>query len=100
MKIHSYTISIDYFATGEGRHVWTGILAAEDEDQARRRFRDAFPDDFTDGDGWRYFSLGLNIKEGIDTKQLWMLSQGMLKFLENTDPSLRHMFFRFDINHS
>ena len=65
----TYTCTIEYFATGEGLHVYIGIVRATSRLDAIKKFRKHFK--FFDAPRcWNYFKIGLEIKNGIDNNKL------------------------------
>ena len=51
-----FTVWLDYFATGEGRHIFATIAPAANADRARKQFAETFGS---------YWARGAEVAEGI-----------------------------------
>lgn len=68
-SLKTYTCTIEYFATGEGFRVYLGVIRATSRQQAIRDFRNHFKF-FNELRCWKYFRIGLEVKNGINRGQL------------------------------
>ena len=92
-----YTCVIEYFATGEGFHVYIGVVRASGRMQAIRLFRDHFKF-FNNPRGWNYFKKGMVVKSGLDKSVLNnYLSPSLISHIERT-PSFENMFFELNFH--
>jgi hypothetical protein len=60
---HGWTVVSDYFATGEGRHVYYLRSGARTEEEARDEFRTRFFKDASD-EHWNWMLIGLELHQG------------------------------------
>jgi hypothetical protein len=91
---------IEYFATGEGLHIWIGIFRADDEAAAKVIFRKAFPEDFSDKMYWDFISKGLQIKPGVNAVKhvSYLCSPDFLEGLVKSEECGPRLFFRYNVN--
>lgn len=59
-----FSISIEYFATGEGLHNYAAIIRASDRNEAVKLFRSEFKK-LRSKEAWDFFSKGLEVRNGI-----------------------------------
>ena len=64
VNAQGWTLTIDYFATGEGRHVYYLRSHASNEQEARVHFQEHFFAEVSE-DAWAFWSLGLQIHRGV-----------------------------------
>jgi hypothetical protein len=98
----SYVITIDYFATGEGRHIWQGLVMAPDEEAAKEKFRKNFQKDFDMDDAWAFWSQGLSIRDvtkGLDgTELLLFFPESAYDWLNEVQGCGPELFIKFSMN--
>lgn len=97
-----YTITIDYFATGEGRHVWLALVVVDDKDEAIKIFRGLFPNDFSNEESWKHYSLDMEIKEisneGLDGTEFPFFSESYYDFINEVSDCGPEMHMKFSVN--
>lgn len=59
-----FSISIEYFATGEGIHNYATIIRAPDRNEAVKLFRAEFKK-LRSKEAWDFYSKGLEVRNGI-----------------------------------
>lgn len=68
-ELRTYTCVVEYFATGEGFHVYLGVVRATSRQKAIKSFRNHFKF-FDKPRCWNYFKIGLEVSNGIDRHKL------------------------------
>jgi hypothetical protein len=68
-KLKTYTCVVEYFATGEGFHVYLGVVKATSRQEAIKSFRNHFKF-FDKPRCWNYFKIGLEVTNGINRYKL------------------------------
>lgn len=102
-KGNMYTLIIDYFATGEGRHVWIARVGALNKEDAKDKFRKAFVTFANDKAAWDYYSIGLDIYDDNIKEERKVAKQQIKNLLKNyfTDSLLKsHIDFSMSFHYN
>lgn len=93
-EVKIYTLSIQYFATGEGFHIYIGVVRSVNKEDAISLFREnSFKDN---DDAWNFYKKGLEVSEGMDKDILSMfLSPTVINQIEE-NIGFRNLYFRYD----
>ncbi|PYE52979.1 hypothetical protein [Deinococcus yavapaiensis] len=93
----TYTVYLEYFATGEGLLRQIMVVNATSPEAARERFREVFYG--SEPEAWEYYQVGVVVREGLDVALLQpFLAPRVVERLQRIHEHMNELWLHWHVN--